>query len=135
MQRLSALLVLFGLATTAYPVSAATGSVPNLDVSQSCWGARSYSGRDKDLTYKRCMQDEKAAHDRLVEKWSHFNPMDRHDCVGQGSSSVPSYVEILTCLEMGEYVRAFDNPGDSAARTQGSVPPAAPSESLAGLSR
>lgn len=147
MQKLSALLVLFWLAATACPVAAATDGVPKLDVNQSCWWARSFAGRGKDLipnalgisykdlTFQRCVQDEKAAHAQLAEKWSHFNLADRRDCLGQGRSPVPSYVEILTCLQMAEYVRAFDNPGDGAAHTQGSISPPNPSESLTGLSR
>ena len=140
MQKLSALLVLFWLAATACPVSAATGGVPKLDISQSCWAARSFAGRGKDLRYKdltfqRCVQDEKAAHAQLAEKWSHFNLTDRRDCLGQGRSPVPSYVEILTCLQMAEYVRAFDNSSDGAAHTQGCISPENPSESLTGLSR
>ena len=147
MQKLSTLRVVFWLAATACPVSAATDGVPKLDVSQSCQAARSFagSGKDliptalgisyKDLTFQRCVQDEKAAHAQLVARWSHFNLADRRDCLGQGRSPVPSYVEILTCLQMAEYVRAFDIPGNGAAHPQGSISPEIPSESLTGLSR
>ena len=50
---------------------------------------------------------------------------DRRDCVAQGANPMPSYVEILTCLEMSEEANALYNP-DGTARAN-------PDRSIRGL--
>ena len=79
------------------------GGVPNLDVKSSCRDAQRFStGNDKtDSAYKGCMQDETAAKNDLAKRWSSFNGKDRQTCVEQSRNPSPSYVEVLTCLEMG----------------------------------
>jgi hypothetical protein len=79
----------------------AFGSVPPLNVKQSCKDAQKFSSGDaNDATFKGCMQDENNAKDQLAKRWSSFKPKDRQDCVEQGRDPSPSYVEVLTCLEM-----------------------------------
>ena len=63
------------------------------------------------------MKDESDARAEIVRKWTDFNLEDRRDCVAQGAEPIPSYVEILTCLEMSEQARALYNP-DGTARTK-----------------
>ncbi len=36
----------------------------------------------------------------LNKNWGQYKVKDRQDCVDQGARVSPSYVEILTCLEM-----------------------------------
>lgn len=74
--------------------------VPKLDVAQSCREAQAIAGEDKDLTYKGCMHDEKNAEAQLAQRWRKFKATDRQNCLAQGMAPLPSYVEILTCLEM-----------------------------------
>jgi hypothetical protein len=77
------------------------GSVPYLDVKSSCIDAQKFSATDdKNTAYKGCMQDETNAKDELVKRWSSFKPKDRTNCVEQARFPSPSYVEVLTCLEM-----------------------------------
>ena len=77
------------------------GGVPNLDVKGSCRDAQKFSsGDDKNLAYKGCMQDETNAKTELSKRWSSFRAKDRSDCVEQSRAPSPSYVEVLTCLEM-----------------------------------
>jgi hypothetical protein len=71
------------------------------------------------------MKDENDARAELVRKWTHFNAGDRKDCVAQGASPMPSYVEILTCLEMSDEANALYNP-DGTARAN-------PDRSIRGL--
>jgi hypothetical protein len=99
-----ALLILPGLA------SAKPDGVPRLDVARSCEAARAYTGNDKNLAYGGCMKDENDARAELARKWAHFAPLDRKDCVAQGAAPVPSYVEILTCLEMSDEAKALYKP-------------------------
>jgi hypothetical protein len=84
------------------PASAKPDAVPVFDVARSCEEARAFIGNDQNLAYKGCMKDENDAHAELARKWAHFKPSDRKDCVAQGKAPSPSYVEILTCLEMSE---------------------------------
>ena len=99
MKNLVAALIAVSLAVL--PASAKKNdTVPTFDVEKSCQGARSFVASDQDLAYRACLKDEKDAHAELVRKWSQFKPQDRRDCVAQGAAPMPSYVEILTCLEM-----------------------------------
>jgi hypothetical protein len=92
------------------PASAKPDGVPRFDVARSCQEARAYVGDDKNLAYRGCMKDENDARAELARKWAHFNPGDRKDCVAQGAAPVPSYVELLTCLEMSEEADALYKP-------------------------
>lgn len=77
------------------------GGVPDLNVKGSCSDAQKFStGDDKNTAYKGCMQDEMNAKDSLAKRWSSFKLKDRQDCVEQARAPSPSYVEVLTCLEM-----------------------------------
>ena len=78
------------------------GPLPDLDVKSSCADAQKFStGEDKTNTaYKGCMQDEMSAKSDLAKRWSTFNVKDRSNCVEQSRTPSPSYVEVLTCLEM-----------------------------------
>ena len=79
----------------------AGGGVPALNVRQSCKDRQKFTSGDvNDSTFKGCMQDENAAKDQLSKRWSSFKPKDKQDCVEQGITPSPSYVEVLTCLEM-----------------------------------
>ncbi|HUI19898.1 MAG TPA: hypothetical protein VLZ74_02475 [Methylocella sp.] len=92
-------------------------SVPVLNVAPSCLEAREYAGDNRNLTYQGCIKDENDARAELTRKWAHFKPEDRRDCVAQGAFPMPSYVEILTCLEMSEEAGTLYNP-DGTARTK-----------------
>lgn len=76
--------------------------VPDLNVKGSCMDAQKFSsgGSDKNVAFKGCMQDELAAKDQLAKRWSTFKSKDRQNCVEQARAPSPSYVEVLTCLEM-----------------------------------
>lgn len=128
MQSLSAaLMTSIALFAMHLPAAAVTEGVPKLDVAQSCREAQAIGGDDKNLAYKGCMQDENDAHEQLKKQWSHFKAADRRDCVAQGVAPMPSYVEILTCLEMYDGASAFHRPTGEGLRTPpaGSAPMAA----------
>ena len=93
--------VLLGSAASARTRTASGGGVPALNVRQSCKDAQKFSSGDvNDSTFKGCMQDETNARDQLAKRWSSYKLKDRQDCVQQGIAPSPSYVEVLTCLEM-----------------------------------
>ena len=94
----------FAIASAAGPARARAqrdgGGVPNLDVKTSCSDAQKFSTDDGKSAYKGCMQDEGNAKAELAKRWGTFRVKDRQDCVQQGITPSPSYVEVLTCLEM-----------------------------------
>jgi hypothetical protein len=72
---------------------------PELNVSRSCASAGQgiILGRDP----AGCMSDENAALDTLKKSWSQFASADKRQCVGMvKTGGPPSYVELLSCLEL-----------------------------------
>jgi hypothetical protein len=132
MQTLRAAAVSFALFSLLGPASARpdnSGGVPKLDVSQSCREAQAIGGDDRNLAYKGCMQDEKDAQDQLTQKWSKFKPEDRRNCLEQGVSPMPSYVEILTCIEMYDGGSTFNKGAPDSRPLGGSAPVVSPAPS------
>lgn len=85
---------------------AVAGAPPELDVRASCSAADRVSiaapGTDKlhnDL--HACLDDERIARESLIEVWESFPAAFRTLCVSMNiTGGPPSYVELLTCLEV-----------------------------------
>jgi hypothetical protein len=74
--------------------------VPTLKVEPSCKAAGA-AGLMMGRTTESCMNDEKSAREDLVKSWSSFSGDDRTHCLSMVSTGgSPSYVELLSCLEM-----------------------------------
>lgn len=74
----------------------AAGPLPTFDVDKGC-KAQSHSSSEMDT----CRRQENAARDDLRPQWSDFHADDKKACVQETSmDGTPSYVELLTCLEM-----------------------------------
>ena len=101
-------------------------NVPQLNVDQSCRGAgttgvRSGSAKQDDTA---CKRDEEQARDKLNQGWADFTANDRAHCVRmstQGGS--PSYVELLTCLELAKQANALPSDIKNAGQTTGAAKP------------
>ena len=115
----TACLVIVATATAAFSAGAANAAsegynrVPELDVKSSCNDAQKFSsgGGSQDSAFKGCMQDEMTAKDQLAKRWSAFKVKDKQTCVEQARAPSPSYVEVLTCLEMDtDAVNSGGNP-------------------------
>ncbi|MGA9137068.1 MAG: hypothetical protein WBZ39_03925 [Methylovirgula sp.] len=91
--------------------------VPKLDVAKSCRDARDFGMSDAQQTFKSCMLDEQEAKDQLVKKWSQFKADARRSCVPDVPG--PSYVEMLTCLEMTEQTLMPYSGGGAVAPASG----------------
>jgi hypothetical protein len=82
-------------------VLALTASVPTLNLERSCRGAQSGAlPEDRASAYKSCLHDEQEARRVLQRKWNQIPAAARTSCVDEATGSSPSYVELLTCLEM-----------------------------------
>jgi len=123
--------------------SAQPDGPPRLEVARSCKEAQAYTGDDKNLAYRGCMKDENEARAELARKWAHFNPGDRKDCVAQGAAPVPSYVELLTCLEMSDEAEGLykpdgtrrDKPHGTAVQGESGQDQAAPTPESGGVKK
>ena len=81
--------------------ASAADSVPKFDIAREC---RSEGGSK--ATQDKCADDEAAARDQLQPLWVQSSATDRDNCVkATGADGSPSYVELLTCLEMARDVK------------------------------
>jgi hypothetical protein len=76
---------------------------PQLNVETTCRvAAQGGTGRNQDA----CLSDGKTAQNTLAGKWKQFNATQQKRCTDLISmGGPPSYVELLTCLEMAEQAR------------------------------
>jgi hypothetical protein len=80
------------------------------DVERTCRAAAvaGLPGRDS----AACQRDEQDARSRLEKDWSQYSAAQRSECDGLVTTGgAPSYVELLTCLEMAK--QAKELPDDS----------------------
>lgn len=111
-------LLLFGAQVLLAGVATAADRPPELDVQSSCQAvaARGMLGR----TSEACMQEENAAHGTLRERWKQFKAAQRSRCTGLvQTGGPPSYVELLTCLEMAEQAEKIPDRGLLRGTTSG----------------
>ena len=77
---------------------------PQLNVDTSCDAAASHGLNGR--TRAACMNEENAAKSTLDGKWKDFTARQHARCTGLvNMGGPPSYVELLTCLEMAEQAR------------------------------
>jgi hypothetical protein len=98
--------------TSALPVMALGGlllvaavdRVPTLNTGPTCAGADSELSSTR--TAAKCQESEQQARDALAAQWNKFPAADKRECVAEtGIGGFPSYVQVLTCLEMARDAR------------------------------
>ena len=102
---------------TVSHVVLAADTMPKFDVERTCRPAATVGlpGR----TAAACQRDENDARTTLVQDWTRYNAAQRSRCENfVGLDRAPSYVELLTCLEMAK--QAAELPKESKAGTVGS---------------
>ena len=94
----------------------AADQVPKLDTGRSCHSAGAAAGMaTRDAA--ACEHDENNARAALEKEWSQFTLSDKAHCVRLGTlGGSPSYVELLTCLEMAKAVK--EHPADQMDRRE-----------------
>ena len=98
---------LFPVILTATQIVLAADSVPKFDLERTCRAAvdAGLPGRDS----AQCQREE---HSKLEKDWSQYSAAQRNQCAGLVTTGgAPSYVELLTCLEMAK--QAKELPEDS----------------------
>src|SRR5258706_13283275 len=93
---------------TLSPV-AVSDTVPKFDIVQEC----RFEGGSTD-EFGRCSQDEAAALEQLKANWARITGADKSTCLSMATGAgIPSYVELLPCLEMAREANNPDkNPPD-----------------------
>ena len=88
-------------------VVAVADRVPTFDVSRSCrLDLTATAGLTVDQSLKSCVGDEKRARQKLASQWSKFSVPSKAECIPQESiGGTPSYVSLLTCLQMEQWAR------------------------------
>jgi hypothetical protein len=110
------------LVGSALEVFAAATDLPKFDVSPSCEAAARYAVVDRNK--ETCMDDERTAQNQVVNNWPQYSARDRAQCVGTVSKGgPPSYVELLTCLDIMRDARTtrvneLDDPFPNGEGTQ-----------------
>jgi hypothetical protein len=80
--------------------------VPKLDVTPSCRGAMAAKVLTQNVdAMQSCLDSEKKAHDQLAKEWLEFTPADRAKCVNAIMIFLPTYTELLTCLEFSKELK------------------------------
>lgn len=83
----------------------AADEVPRLDMKPGCRTAADSAATVK-RDYDSCLKSEESARDKLKASWKKFPAEDRSRCTGMTKmGGPPSYVELLTCLEMARDAR------------------------------
>jgi hypothetical protein len=88
-------------------VFAVADGVPKFDINRSCkLDVAATTGLSVDQSMKNCVNDEQKAKQQLASQWSKFPAPSRVSCTSQESiGGTPSYVSLLTCLQMGQWTR------------------------------
>jgi hypothetical protein len=90
----------------------AADPVPTFDLRATCLGAADRAGaggRGSDV----CTRTELGARDQLVREWDSFAAADRDRCVSVTTMTrMPSYVQVLVCLEMVRNARDLRAPSE-----------------------
>ena len=103
---------LFALAFASQLVVTVADEVPAFDTAPGCRAAAQVAPEG----FSACMKDEQDARTQLTSQWETFLASDRASCTqNETSGGSPSYVELLTCLQIARDARAL--PAD---KTEGS---------------
>lgn len=73
-------------------------TVPRFNVEPTCKGGLDSPGLNE--RYSRCVSEENSARQQLEANWANYPGGDRATCTDTARMGTPSYVELLTCLEM-----------------------------------
>jgi hypothetical protein len=91
---------------TASNIVLAADAVPKFNIELTCRAAAEASGPDRGV--RTCQRDEDEARVKLEQDWTKYTAVQRTGCVRfAGLGSTPSYVELLTCLEMAKEVETL----------------------------
>ncbi|TYO64280.1 hypothetical protein FXV83_23220 [Bradyrhizobium hipponense] len=82
-------------------------NVPKFDIARSCkLDVAATAGLTVDQSLKSCINDEQKARQQLGALWSKMSAPQKASCTAQEAvGGTPSYVSLLTCLQMDQWAR------------------------------
>ena len=106
----------FALLLTSWSI-VLSDEIPNFDLHPVCRGIAEMASDPgerggPDLTFNQCIKSEQTIRETtLAQQWSTFARSDREECVQDTmGGGLPSYSDLLTCLQMAEDARKFNYP-------------------------
>ncbi len=101
------------LALAGHFVVAVADKVPTMNLEPTCRGAAQVAAPKADGKMptaaeirETCLKKEREARDKLAGQWTTFDSDHRTSCLRSTSAGgVPSYIELLTCLEIADQAR------------------------------
>jgi hypothetical protein len=94
------LLIMWTIFASRLVVVAAADEVPTYDFGPNC-----HSIATLNHSIERCTSDEEEARDKLARRWNEFSASNKDICETVTRAAGPSYVELLTCLQIGQATR------------------------------
>jgi hypothetical protein len=93
--------------TLGSPLTAAAERLPQFDPVRSCQSGGTLWGTPRQAS-ESCVRSEQEARATLEKSWNEIFPADRTHCsLLVSTGGPPSYVELLSCVEMTREARAF----------------------------
>ena len=102
-------------------LAATKDSVPRFNVEPSC---RAAAQRAVPVgAINTCIQKEQEIREQLAREWSKFPAADKATCIGLSTAGgIPTYTELITCLELARDVKALPPGGRDLDTTVGRGP-------------
>jgi hypothetical protein len=127
---MAAMMPFAALALGSSLITVAADGVPTLNIQPSCKAA-GIEGVSIGRTTDSCLNDEHSAREDLVKTWSSYSAADKSHCLSMVSTGgSPSYVELISCLEMSRDAKRI-----ATGQSLGPVTPAAPAAAPAAPAR
>jgi hypothetical protein len=90
----------------AHLVVAVADQVPTFDIARSCKLDTAATAGDSVQSLNNCVDDENRARQQLGRQWSKFSAASKAQCIPLESiGGDPSYVSLLTCLQMDRWAK------------------------------
>lgn len=85
----------------------AADRIPQFDVEPSCQAA-AQAATALNRSTDNCIQDERGARTKVEQQWSEFSATQQGHCTRLSQlGGSPSYVELLTCLEIAKQAESI----------------------------
>jgi hypothetical protein len=120
MSRFLSMIWAIAFAVLIADAAGAADKVPEINLDKSCRAAGATGVRvgANSRDDSACKRDEQDAHTKLNQGWDQFTADDRSHCLRLSTvGGSPSYVELLTCLELSKQAHAL--PSDIHTSGQG----------------
>lgn len=99
------------------PAVAQGSDFPTYSLPKTCALERRPGPEASAASYRGCLADERAARRSLQRSWASFPASDRQECRQESEiGGTPSYVALLTCLQLGDGTLPTEPPPLPAAR-------------------